>query len=486
MVLISLYTSRVNLQALGIENKGIFEVVGGTIALFSFLNSSLSGATSRFLTFEIGKGNKKRLADTFATALNFHIIVAIIVVIFAETIGLWFIECKAVIPEERMFAAHVAYQLAIISTVFSLTQVPYNATLIAHERMGVFAYMTILEALLRLLICYLLFVSPFDKLITMAVLSLLVGICMVMVYRIYCVRHFEECHFKIVKDMSIIKPMFAYSGWVLFGNFAVMGRTQGVSLLLNTFFGPVVNAAVSFSNAISGTLTGFTNNFMTAIRPPIVKAYAQGEYERMQTLMASAAKYSFALLMVLSLPFIFETQFILELWLKTPPQWTALLCKWELALALFSTFCLPLMFSIHATGQVKRMSIMNGFIIIMVLPLSYLLLLNNLNPAIPFILKLILQVFVFGSYIYNLKRNMPEFEPMRFFKDAVIPCVIAITLVVIPTMGVRSLIHEDGWLSFLITGTTTTLLSATATYFILFDKEMRHKAIAVVKSKLHI
>lgn len=481
MIIISLYTSRVNLEALGIVNKGLFEVVGGTIAIFSFLNSSLSGATSRFLTFEMGKGDKQRLADTFATALNFHIVIAIIVFILGETIGLWFLEYKAVVPDDRMFATRVAYQICLISSLFSLTQVPYNACLIAHERMGAFAYLTIIDSILRLIICYILFISPFDKLITYAVLTMMVGLAMIMTYRLYCIRHFEECKFKIVKDKSILKPMFAFSGWDLFGNFAVMGRTQGVSLMLNTFFGPVVNAAVSFSNTISITLTGFSNNVFTAVRPPIVKAYAQNELERMQNLMALSTKFSFALLLILSMPFLFDAQFILDLWLGTPPEWTGPLCRWELALNLITTFSLPLMYSILATGKVKRMSIMNGLIIIMVLPVSYVILLFDLNPLIPYVAKFILQIFVFASYVYNLKRNMPGFDSGRFLRNAVIPCIITFCIAALPTYFVFSIFDEEGWLRFLSTCIVSTFICIVATYYVLCDKDMRRKVKLKIK-----
>jgi len=486
LMLISLFTARINFEVLGIIDKGIFEIVGGTIAMLGFLNGSLAGTTSRFLTYEIGKGDKKKLSDTFAVALTFHIIAAILVFILAETFGLWFIENKAIIPADRMFASKIAYQLCIISSFFSLTQVPYNAALIAHEKMGVFAYMGLLEAALKLLICYVLFIIPFDKLITYSILSLIAGVSMVMIYRIYCIKHFQECRFKIVKDMSIIKPMISFSGWDLFGNFAVMGRTQGVSLMLNTFFGPIVNAAISFANVISGTLTSFSGNFMGAIRPPIIKAYASGDYERMQVLMAAATKYSFAMFLLVSMPFFFEIDFILKLWLGTPPEWTSTLCRWELALNISSILCASLMFCIHATGVVKRISIMNACIILLVLPISYLFLRFNLNPEIPYIVKLLLQGFVFLSCIYNLKVNLPEFKRMQFIKKGIVPCFTTLIIVCIPLVMVTKFINVDDWKRFLIVCAVSTSMCLLATYFFLFDGEMRAKSKNTIHSILKI
>ena len=220
-MVVSLFTSRVNLSVLGVEDNGIYQLVGGVVAMFAFLNGSLSGATSRFLTFELGRGDNERLKDTFAAALSIHILVALIVLILAETVGMWFLENKLVIPEERMNAARIVYQLSVLASMISITQVPYNASIISHERMNVFAYMSILDVSLKLLICYLLYITPFDRLITFGVLVLIVTTVIQIIYRAYCIRNFEECHFKLVKDYSIIKPIFAFAGWDMFFFFHV-------------------------------------------------------------------------------------------------------------------------------------------------------------------------------------------------------------------------------------------------------------------------
>lgn len=279
-MIVGLYTSRVVLAVLGVEDYGTYGVVGGIVAMIGFLNSSMSGATSRFLTFELGKGDEKRLADTFSSALIIHIGIALLVLILAETVGLWFLCNKLVIPEGRMPAAHWVYQLSIASAMIWITQSPYNATIIAHERMDVYAYVEILNAVLKLLIVYLLSIGNFDKLILYATLVFLVSVLIRLIYRIYCVRHFSESHLHWVWDKSILKPMLVYSGWNLYGALCLTTRQQGTNFLINIFFGVVFNAASSVATTIQGVVKGFTYSSTFAFRPPIIKAYAQGVFKR--------------------------------------------------------------------------------------------------------------------------------------------------------------------------------------------------------------
>lgn len=480
-MVVSLYTSRVNLAVLGVEDNGIYQVVGGVILMFGFLNSSLSGATSRFLTYELGRGNVEKLKDTFAASLNVHIVVAIIILVLGETVGLWFLEEKLVIPDSRMMAARIVYQLTIIESMISITQVPYNASIISHERMNMFAYLSILDVSLKLLICYALYISPFDKLITYGVLMFFVILGMQSIYRWYCIRNFAECHFKKHIDWSIVKPMLSFSGWDLFGNFSVMARSQGVNMIMNMFFGPVINAAVGFSHTVGVHVLGFSNNFLTAIRPPIVKAYSIGDYAKMETLMINASKFSFSLLLLLSAPFIFESAYILELWLKTPPPYTDVFCKWELGLSVLSSFFLPLVYAIHACGKIRFMSIVNGSIWFMVVPITWILLKAGYDPTIPYAAKIFLLFFVVISNLYSTKRNIPEFDVLLYLKKAGIPCIITLGL----TLGLTYLVFihlgESTIWRFLITSTTSSVVILFCTYFIVLDKDSR----SVIFSKLN-
>lgn len=485
-MLVSLYTSRVNLSVLGIEDNGIYQVVGGVVAMFAFLNGALSGATSRFLTYELGKGNMERLKKTFASALNIHILVAIIIFILSETVGLYFLEKKLIIPDNRVNAAYIVYQVSIFASMISITQVPYNASIISHEKMGVFAYMSILDVSLKLIICYLLYITPIDKLVTYGVLILCETIGLQLIYRIYCIRHFEECHFKLVRDKTFIKPIFSFAGWDLFGNFSVMARGQGVNIIMNMFFGPVINSAAGFSTTIGSNVLGFSNNFLTAIRPPIVKAYSQNQIEKMESLMINASKYSFSLLLLLSTPFIFESQYILKLWLKTPPPYTETFCVLELILSVLSSIFLPLVFAIHATGKIKFMSITNGTIWLMVVPITYFLLKAGYPPVIPYITKIFLLIFVVVSNIYSTKKNIPQFNILLYIRHAFIPSIIAGTLVIFLTYIVYNLFNSSSLIRFITVCCTSIITVVITTYFIVFEKETRNKIKTKIFHKVHM
>lgn len=486
-MIVSLYTSRINLNVLGIEDNGIYQVVGGVVAMFAFLNGSLSGATSRFLTYELGKGDKQKLKDTFSSALNIHIIVAFIIFILSETIGVWFLENKLVIPESRMYAARIVFQVSVLSSMIAVTQVPYNATIIAHEKMNVFAYMSILDVILKLLICYLLYIVPWDKLISFGVLMLVVTTISQLVYRQYCIKHFKGCRFSLVKDMSIVKPMLSFTTWDLFGNFSVMARGQGVNIILNMFFGPVINAASGFATTVGQSVYGFANNFMTAIRPPIVKAYSIGDYAKMESLMIHASKYSFCLLLLFSSPFLFESKYILDIWLKTPPEYTDIFCVLELILSLCSTLFIPLMFAIHATGRIRLMSILNGTIWFMVVPITYVMLYLGADPVTPYIIKIGLLLFVVLANIYSIKRSIPTFRVSLYLRKTVLPCVIMGIIVLVITYVVHSSIKDNSLLRFLSTCTISTLSIISCAYFIILTEEHRKKVLkklsAIIKYK---
>ena len=263
-MIVGLYTSRVVLNVLGVEDFGTYGVVGGIVAMMGFLNASMSGATSRFLTFELGRGDQKRLADTFSSALIAHMMIALFVLVVAETVGLWFLTHKLVIPAGRMPAAHWVYQMSILSAMISITQVPYNATIIAHEKMDVYAYVEILNVTLKLLIVYLLTIGNFDKLILYAALVLAVSIVIRMIYRVYCLRHFAESHFHWIWDKSILKPLLNFSGWDLYGNMAFTVRTHGANFILNSFYGVVLNAASGIAATVQGVVLGFSSNVVLA------------------------------------------------------------------------------------------------------------------------------------------------------------------------------------------------------------------------------
>ena len=483
-MLVSLYTSRVVLSVLGIVNDGIYNIVGGAVGMFSFLSGALSGATSRFITFELGRGDSERLKKTFSAAMMVYIILAVLIFILLETAGLWLLNHKLVIPEERMHAARVVFQLSAIATLLSITQVPYSAALIAHEKMGAFAYMSILEVVLKLLICYIIVISPIDKLITYGILVLCVRTLIIMIYRVYCIRKFEECHFRIVKDWPLIKPILSFSGWDLMGTFSAMARDQGVDVVLNMFFGPTINSAAGKAGVICNAVNGFSNNFLTAIKPPIVKAYAIGDIKKMESLMIDASKYAYSLLMVLSVPFFFESQFVIDLWLKNPPPYSALFCSVDLGLSLLTAIFIPLVYAIHASGNIRFMSLVNGTIWVTVVPITYLLLMAGKSPVVPYVVKYFLLFFVVLSNLYSIKKNIPAFNRLRFIKNTFPPALASAAI----SMAIVALVYYqfDGpsWWRFLAVCATSTISVGTTAFFIVFDRHIRELVINKIQSIL--
>lgn len=374
MMAISLYTSRVVLNTLGVEDYGIYNVVGGVVAMFGFINSSMSSATQRYITFALGKGDFGNLQKVFSTALQIHVLISVLIIILGETIGLWFMYEKMQIPAARMDAAFWVLQCSIVSTVIMILSVPYNADIIAHEKMSAFAYISIVEAILKLVIVYMLVVSPFDKLIFYAFLILIVQVLIRFCYSLYCNKHFKESKYRRTWDKHLFKEMTGFAGWSMFGNLSAVLFGQGLNMLLNVFFGPVVNAARAVAVQVQNAIQQFVGNFQMALNPQITKTYAKGEMNEMHNLMYRSAKFSFYLLFLLSLPVLFETNFILTLWLKTVPENTVTFLRIMICTSLIYTIANPMIIANQATGKVRKYQAVCGTILLMILPISYIFL----------------------------------------------------------------------------------------------------------------
>lgn len=297
MMVVSLYTSRVILNALGVEDFGIYNVVGGVVAMFTVISGSLSAAISRFITYELGKGDQSKLNRIFSASVTIQLLLSLIIVVLIESVGVWFLNAKMTIPEDRMTAANWVLQFSIITFVINLISVPYNAAIIAHEKMSAFAYISILEALCKLAIAFLIMCSPIDKLIYYAVLMCIVAVIVRLTYGHYCKKHFSECTYHFLWDKELLSKMFSFAGWQFFGTGSYMLMTQGVNILLNFFFGPVVNAARGIAVQVDGIIQQFVNNFTTAINPQITKSYAGDNKAYMFLLIYTGAKYSYFLVL---------------------------------------------------------------------------------------------------------------------------------------------------------------------------------------------
>lgn len=360
LILINLYTSRLVLQALGEDDFGIYNVVGGFVTMFTILSGSLSNAIGRFLTFELGKNNFKRLAEVFSTSVTVQILLALGIVFIAEIIGIWFLNVKMNIPADRMAAANWVFQCSLVTFAINLVSIPYNASIIAHEHMKAFAYISILEMLLKLGVVVLLLFLTSDRLIIYGVLLMIVAISIRVIYGVYCARYFVECHYVFIYDKKLVKEMLGLASWNFLGSSGSVLNSHGVNLLMNLFFGIGVNAARGLAVQVNSAVTQFVNSFTTAVNPQITKSYAKGEREYMFNLVYASSKYSFFMMLLLSVPLIIEAPFFLKLWLNQVPEYTILFVRLTLIAALISTLSSSLYTLALATGNIKKYQLIVG------------------------------------------------------------------------------------------------------------------------------
>lgn len=370
-MLVSLYTSRVVLNTLGVTDYGIYSVVGGVVAMFGFINGSMSSATQRYITFALGKGDMQNLRTVFSTALQIHTLIAALIFILGETVGIWFMYTQMQIPADRMDAAFWVLQCSIVSSAVMIVSVPYNADIIAHEKMSAFAYISILEVVLKLMVVYLLLVFDSDKLILYAFLILAVQLLIRICYSHYCHKRFPESKYQHRWNKSLFKEMTGFAGWSMFGNLSTVLCSQGLNMLLNVFFGPGVNAARAIAVQVQSSILQFVGNFQTALNPQITKTYAKGEMYEMHKLIFRSARFSFYLLFLLSLPVLFETNFILTVWLKEVPDNTVIFLRIIICTSLIYSLANPLIVANQATGKVSKYQAVCGSMLILIFPISY-------------------------------------------------------------------------------------------------------------------
>ena len=422
---VQLFTSRVVLNTLGVEDFGIYNVVGGVVAMFSFLNAAMTSSTQRFLTFELGKGNYTRLKQVFVTSVNMHILIAVTVVLLAETVGLWFLNEKMVIPEGRLVAAMWVYQISVLTTVIAIMSYPYNAAIIANEKMSAFAYISIIEVILKLIVVYLLTIGDSDRLILYAVLIAVVQLFVRFCYSGYCAKYLNETKYFMYWDKPLFKEMLSFAGWNLWGNFAYILFTQGLNILLNMFFGPVVNAARAVSVQVQGAVSQFANNFQTALNPQITKTYATADLKSMHTLIFRSSKFTFMLLLLVGLPVCIESQFILEVWLKNVPEYTSIFVQLMLASMIIDSSANPLMTAASATGRVKVYQTVLSCIYLSILPLSYVALRFGAEPYAVFIITVIICGVNFFVRLFLVK-PMINLSIRLFTIKVIRPCLLVV------------------------------------------------------------
>lgn len=478
MMAVSLYTSRVVLNTLGIEDYGIYNVVGGVVAMFGFLNAAMTTSTQRYITYELGKGNQDRLKQVFSTSVNIHILISFVVVILTETIGIWFLNEKMVIPAERMTAAMWVFQLSILTTVIAIMSYPYNAAIVAHERMSAFAYISVLEVILKLAVVYMLTIWDIDKLILYAVLIASIQLAIRFCYSGYCAKHFPETKYQLYFDKPLFKEMLGFAGWNLWGNLAAILFTQGVNMLLNVFFGPVVNAARAVAVQVQGTIHQFSSNFQMALNPQITKTYAAGQINDMHRLIYRSSKFTFFLLFILCLPVAVEAPIILELWLKTVPNYTVIFLRIMIATMIIDATANPLMVSAAATGKVKVYQSVIGGILLAILPIAYVVLKMGGAPWTVFVVHFFVCCVAYITRLFII-RPLIQLSITTFVKEVIFRCLLVVFAAAIIPLALHIILSESLFNAIcviLISVITASLCS----FYLGLDKHEREVIIAKV------
>lgn len=483
---VSLFTSRVILQTLGVTDYGINNVVGGVVAMFSFLNGAMASATQRYLNVDIATGNEAHLKVSFRTAMQIHVLIALFILILAETVGLWFVLNKLVIPENRMYAAMWVYQFSIVASMVSIISLPYNAAIIAHERMSAFAYISIMDVVLKLLIVYMLVISPFDKLITYSALFLCVNLLDRFIYNWYCKKHFSEVNFSLKVDKPLFREMSSFAGWSLWGNIAFVLFTQGLNMLLNMFFGPAVNAARGIAVQVQGVIQGFVANVQTAVNPQITKSYAQANLKRMHKLMYASSKFCFYLLFLIVLPLSFEAQFVLKVWLGIVPDHTVWFLRLIMFIMLTETLANPYIIANQATGKVKVYQAVCGGLLLCIVPVAYIVLKLGGNPESVYIVHGCIAVITQLARVYMMRRLI-DLPMMTYFKNVVAPILmVAATSFIIPFLIYMNMSY--GVLSFFVVCAVSVLCVIIFAYLVgtnRDEKDMIQEKITAVAHKIH-
>lgn len=477
---VSLFTSRVILQTLGVTDYGINNVVGGVVSMFGFLNGAMASATQRYLNVDIATGNEEHLKISFRTAMQIHVMIALVIFVLAETVGLWFVLEKLVIPEERMTAAMCVYQFSIIASMIGIISLPYNADIIAHERMGAFAYISIMDVVLKLVIVYMLVISPFDKLITYSALFLCVNLLDRFIYNLYCKKHFSEVNFSFKIDKPLFKEMSSFAGWSLWGNIAAVLFTQGLNMLLNMFFGPAVNAARGIAVQVQGVIQGFVANVQTAVNPQITKSYAQQNLHRMHKLMFTSSKFCFYLLFLIVLPVSLEANQILHVWLGIVPDHTVWFFRLIAFIMLTETLANPYIVANQATGKVKTYQAVCGGLLLCIVPIAYIVLKLGGNPESVYVVHGCIAIITQATRVYMM-RNLISLPMMTYVRKVIIPIVgVAVAASIIPTFVYNEM--PIGVLSFFVVCALCVICTIAAAYYIGTSKDekvlIQERAIA--------
>lgn len=482
IMLVTLYTSRVVLDVLGVEDYGIYNIVGSVVISLSFIQSALNSATLRFISFELGKSDKGNVSRIFSMSLNIQVLFLCVILLMLETVGLWFLNNVLSIPPDRIFAANVAYQFSILTFCINVLRVPYNAMLISYEKMSVYAILSIVEAILRLLIVYCLLVLDHDKLIEYSILMFAVALLTNAFYMIYCRKLFtDSCKYKFEKDKSLFKSMIGFSGWNLVGGLTGMATHEGPNYFMNIYLGVRVNAAMGVAKQVGSAVYNFTENFQTAFRPQIVKYYAADEKENLFELVFNASKISFFLMFIIGFPVLLCINGILNVWLVEVPEYTAEFCVCMLLGYMVNALSSPLWMLAHATGDIKKYQISLSIIQLTIVPIAWIILAIGLEPYYILAFQVLINcaVYAYRLYFARLKTGFPI---IAYLKSVVVKSVI-LTLLIIPVPVLLQVLFNSGF-SWMLSAISSVVISVIVFFYFGLEKEYRDQLLLYVKQKI--
>lgn len=478
MMFVTLFTSRVVLDKLGVTDYGIYNVVGGVVAMLGFLNSSMSNAVQRYLSFEIGKNNEAGVNRIFNVSLFAHVGIAVFVFVVMEIVGVWYLNTHMNIPAERMDAANWVLQCSIFTTLFTIVQVPYNAIIISKEQMGIYAYISILEVVLKLLVVYMLAMGNFDKLKLYSVLIMVVTIGIVMIYRFYCTRKYKEAKFKFIKDWNLLKQIVGFASWNMLGELAWVFTGQGVNIILNSFFGPVVNAARGLAEQVNGAVNRFVANFQTAVNPQLIKNYASDQLGEMKTLLFRSTRFSYYLLLALSLPIILKMDFILHLWLKEVPDYTTGFCQLVLVSSLVSTLSNLLAQVARAYGKIRNYQIIVSIFLFLNFPLSYIVLKFGGSPLSTMFVNIGINAILLFVRL-RLTNRMIQMTYGSFIRNVLFPVIIVTAVALVIPLTIYFML-DNSIISFIIVCLVSFVSVGVSTYALGMNANERLYILAAI------
>ena len=462
---VSLYTSRIVLELLGVTNYGVYNVVGGIVAMSSFITSSMSNGVQRFITFALGDGDKENLKKIFGMCINIQLLIAVVILLVLETAGLWFLNTQLNIPYERMNAANWVYQFSILTLLLNITSSSYSAAVIAYEKMTVFAYVSIVEVTLKLGLVFTLSVISFDSLKVYAILMFLSSLIIRIIYQVYCHLKIKDIRYTFFWNRKMFSSILSFSGWNMFGGLTVVLGNQGVSIILNIFFGVIANAAKGVSLQVSSALFSFHSNILTALRPPIIKAYAQRNFENMKDLTYRGAKYSFLMLLFISLPVILETDLVLRLWLKEVPEYATIFTRLILIISLIDCLSATIMIVSQATGDIKRYNLGVSSVLILQLPLSYVSLKLGFVPESVFYVNIIVSIIALFTRVHLVHLLVSTITIKEFTKKVLTPAFSVLVVASLITVPLVFYLNHTV-ISFIIIGFASVVSIAICSYFL--------------------